>query len=87
VLRITRINQDGAVLLRLEGKLLAAWVGELSSQVPASPRELDSLRLDLSQLIFVDSTGAALLHQLIDRGAVIEKSSPFVAELLHPRRS
>jgi hypothetical protein len=32
MLRITRLTTDGATLLKLEGKLLAPWTGEVLEQ-------------------------------------------------------
>ena len=82
MLRITPIANNGTLLLRLEGKLLAPWTGELLAQLE-NARPASRIRLDLRQLIFVDDAGLALLRDLIARGAVIESASSFILELLH----
>ena len=80
MLRITRSTNDGATLLKLEGKLLAPWAAEVLEQCGGSA---GGVRLDLSQLSFVDGAGLALLNDLRERGAAIIACSGFVAELLH----
>lgn len=80
MLRITRSTDDGTTLLKLEGKLLAPWAGEVIEQCNGSA---GAVRLDLSQLSFVDGAGLALLNDLRGRGAAIVACSGFVAELLH----
>ena len=80
MLRITRSTNDGTTLLKLEGKLLAPWAGEVLEQCGGSA---GAVRLDLSQLSFVDGAGLALLNDLRGRGAAIVACSGFVAELLH----
>ena len=80
MLRITRSTNDGTTLLKLEGKLRAPWAGEVLEQCGGSA---GAVRLDLSQLSFVDGAGLALLNDLRGRGAAIVACSGFVAELLH----
>lgn len=81
MLRITRISSQDSDTLKLEGKLLGPWVGELSHVLA----ELNgrAMGLDLSAVTFVDATGTELLRDLIRRGVPIAGCSPFVAELLH----
>jgi hypothetical protein len=83
MLRITVCGQDKSHrIIRLEGKLLEAWVDELRRLFVES--EEGSLPgLDLSGLSFVDRPGAELLEQLLQQGIRIHSCSPFVAELLH----
>ena len=86
MLRITVSGQDPSCrILRLEGKLLQAWVDEVRRLVVAA--DDGSLpALDLSGLSFVDRTGAQLLQQLLRQGVPIHSCSPFVAELLRGDR-
>lgn len=84
MLRITRIDgEDSAQTVKLEGKLLEPWVGEVLTV--CAPREGRSgrTRLDLSGLTFVDAAGAELLRALIRQGSAVAACSGFVAELLH----
>ena len=77
MLRITRILEPhSAPTLRLEGKLLEPWIEELLQEYA------DGIRLDLSAVTFVDTAGAMLLRQLIERGTEIVACSGYVAELL-----
>ncbi len=85
MLRIARVHGrtgDSIVTLRLEGKLVGPWVGELRStcdelHVPAS-----YLALNLSGVTFVDSAGVDLLRDLMRCGATIEGCRSFISELL-----
>jgi ABC-type transporter Mla MlaB component len=80
MLRITRLTTDGATLLKLEGKLLAPWTGEVLEQCNGADGRV---QLDLGRVSYVDGAGLALLNELRGRGATIVACSGFVAELLH----
>jgi anti-anti-sigma regulatory factor len=82
MLRITPIANNGTLLLRLEGKLLAPWTGELLTQLQGI-RPGTRIHLDLRQLSFVDDAGLTVLRDLIARGAVVESASSFISQLLH----
>jgi hypothetical protein len=86
MLRITVSGQDSSCrILRLEGKLLQAWVDEVRRLVVAA--DDGSLpALDLSGLSYVDRTGAELLQQLLRQGFPLHSCSLFVAELLRGER-
>ncbi len=84
MLRITRVDGNGrAVTLRLEGKLLAPWVGEVRSAWAPSAGEAGPLRLDLAAVTYVDGAGTELLRDLLGRGATLAACSGYVAQLLH----
>ena len=83
MLRITRTIENGSVLLKLEGKLLAAWVGEVLEQIPGDVGLHHQLNLDLAQVSFIDAAGQALLRGLISRGANLSGCSSYLCELLH----
>ena len=78
MLRITRSTSNGTTLLKLEGKLLAAWAVELLEQSSSA----DTVELDLSQVSFVDRAGLVALGDLLGRGARIVACAGFVAQLL-----
>ena len=84
MLKITR-SCDGSsdLTLKLEGKLLEPWVGEVLRVLAESNGHSNRIRLDLSAVTFVDSAGIQLLRDLIRRGIAIAACSAFVAELLH----
>jgi hypothetical protein len=83
MLRISVSEQDPSCrILKLEGKLLQAWVDEVRC-LCVEAEEGSLPRLDLSGLSFVDRVGVELLQQLLRQGVRIHSCSPFVAELLH----
>ncbi|CAN5581150.1 hypothetical protein BH09PLA1_BH09PLA1_04920 [soil metagenome] len=75
------------MLLKLEGKLLTAWAGELLAELPTDPRQLAHTRLDLSRVSFIDDAGVFLLRRLTASGVVIQASSSFVAAILQTGKS
>ena len=83
MLKITRLPGKGRVLtIKLEGEMLAPWVGavrEACKQRGCRPRRL---RLDLAAVTYVDAAGVELLRDLIARGVEIAACSSFVRELL-----
>jgi hypothetical protein len=84
MLMITRSEgSDLTRTLKLEGKLLGPWIGELESACRTSPVSLDRVRLDLRGLTFVDAEGARFLASLVRDGARVIACSGFVAELIH----
>jgi hypothetical protein len=87
MLRITQSEgNDLTRTLKLQGKLLGPWIGELESACGTSQLPADRVRLDLGDLTFVDATGARFLGSLIRDGARVVACSAFVAELLHLER-
>ena len=88
MLKITPVNgSDAAPMLKLEGKLLEPWVGEVLAACGQPTTRPSGLRLDLSGLTFVDTAGATLLRTLIRQGIAIAACSGFVAELLRLEKS
>jgi ABC-type transporter Mla MlaB component len=84
MLRITHtLGCDSVSTLRVEGKLLGPWVGELARSCNEVSCSGDCLRLDLSAVTFVDVPGVALLRDLLGRGVTLAACSRLVAELLH----
>ena len=81
MLRISESGgSNGHMLLKLEGRIVGPWVGELAG---ASHRVLDAgrtLKLDLAGVSYVDREGVKLLLTLEDRSVTLEGMSPFVAE-------
>jgi hypothetical protein len=82
MLRITQIDSPGQQTLKLEGKLLAAWVDELRIASEPLTRFAGRRALDLSDLTFADDAGVRLLHELSKAGIRIVAASQFVSELL-----
>jgi anti-anti-sigma regulatory factor len=81
MLRLIQSPATPATVIALEGKLTAPWVPELLATVDAA-RHTSSVRLDLSELSFVDQEGASLLRSLRDSGVELSAASNFIEELL-----
>jgi hypothetical protein len=74
--------RNGAATLRLEGRLVGPWVAEAGPLCNRLLDELFALKLDLTDLSYVDRNGAMLLVRLRARGVSFVNSSPFVEEQL-----
>jgi anti-anti-sigma regulatory factor len=84
MLMITRVDaSDRRRTLKLEGKLLAPWIGELEKACREARAARSPLCLDLRGLTFVDAEGARLLASVIGDGAQVIGCSGFIAEMLH----
>jgi len=84
MLMITRSEENGLTrTLKLEGKLLGPWIGELESACGRPHIPLNQVCLDLGGLTFVDAEGACFLKSLIRDGTRVIACSGFVAEMLH----
>jgi ABC-type transporter Mla MlaB component len=72
----------GSTLVKLEGKLLEPWVGELAAACEPFSDCPEFLRLDLAAVSFVDRIGFRFLLDWVRRGAAVESCSGLVAEML-----
>jgi ABC-type transporter Mla MlaB component len=83
MLRITRtVGEDSVEVLKLEGTLQGPWVDEAHDAHALCAARTSRIGLDLAGLTFADEEGAALLHELIRRGARVLGCSSYIAELL-----
>ena len=82
MLRITPTDDDGELTLRLEGRLVEPWVGELLGACREAAGAGRRLVLDFSGVTFVDAAGTACLRDLREQGAALRGCSGFIAELL-----
>lgn len=83
MLKITTTHHDEFEhVLKLEGKLLADWIGELQVSCRTARAGTGHLQLDLSGLSFADVSGIIALRELLRQGVSITTTSPFVGELL-----
>ena len=82
MLRIThQIANDSTVSLKLEGKLLKPWLGELQRSIVECAAQPNALRLDLSALTYADAAGTQALAELIRDGAIPTAYSGYIAAL------
>lgn len=83
MLRITTIQNDSSpAVLKLEGKLLEPWIGELNEACRKTCDQVALATLDLAGLTYVDMPGTIALRDLRRRGITLVGCSPLVAELL-----
>jgi len=81
-----KISQTGKanqfVALKLEGRVVGPWVGELRQVCETLLAEGRALRLDLADVTFADTSGVAALSSFKSRGVTFTNCSPFVEEQL-----
>jgi anti-anti-sigma regulatory factor len=81
-----KISQAGkanhSVILKLEGRVVGEWVGELRQVCETLLTEGRSLKLDLADVTFADASGVAVLANLKARSVTFTNCSPFVEEQL-----
>ena len=83
MLKISKVEPaNHAVVLRLEGRVVGAWVTELKKSCEEVLVEGQSLKLHLGDVEFMDAQGVALLSSLRSRGASLLECPPFAAEQL-----
>jgi anti-anti-sigma regulatory factor len=81
MLRLIQSLATPVTVIALEGKLTSPWVPELRAAVEAA-RDAGLVRLNLSELSFVDQDGASLLRSLRDSGVELTAASNFIEEML-----
>jgi len=81
-----KISQAGTanhcVTLKLEGRVVGPWVGELRQICEQLLSEGRALKLDLADVTFADASGVAVLSSFKSRGVRFRNCSPFVEEQL-----
>jgi ABC-type transporter Mla MlaB component len=83
MLRISRIESSaGDVILRLEGKLIGPWVNELKSCCAVVCKEGRRLSLDMTDVLFVDRRGLALLRSLQESNVALTCCTPLLSDEL-----
>jgi ABC-type transporter Mla MlaB component len=83
MLKISQVGTGNpSVTLKLEGRVVGPWVGELRQLCELILSESRKLRLDLADVSFADAEGVAALTSLKRRGVAFSHCSPFVEEQL-----
>jgi hypothetical protein len=84
MLRITRcVGAEGALSLRLEGRLAASGLEILAGALAAHPPS--AVALDLSELHALDKPALAWLEALVASGTRVSCATPFLARVLAVR--
>ena len=83
MLKISLVEMANAnTTLRLEGRLVGPWVGELRQICEPLVSDGTQLAVDLTEVTFADENGVSLLAGLHARGARLLNAMPFVEEQL-----
>ena len=83
MLKISQTERaNHSVTLKLEGRVVGEWVGELRQVCETLLTEGRSLKLDLADVTFADASGVAALSRFKSRGVTFSNCSPFVEEQL-----
>ena len=79
-----KISQTGtpnhSITLKLEGRVIGPWVGELRRICEPLLAEERALGLDMAEVSYVDAEGVAALNGLKSRGVKLKNCSPFVEQ-------
>jgi len=79
-----KISQTGtpnhSITLKLEGRVVGPWVAELRRICGPLLEEQSQLKLDLTDVSYVDGDGVATLTDFQSRGVKLDNCSPFVEE-------
>ena len=83
-MKITLHNDQGGLLVVLEGRLCGAWVEELRQcwQKAASTLQSRTATVDLKEVDFVDAEGQALLAGMHQAGVRLRAATPLIRGLL-----
>ena len=83
MLKISQAEKaNHSVTLKLEGRVVGEWVGELRQVCETLLTEGRSLKLDLADVTFADASGVAALSSFKSRGVTFSNCSPFLEEQL-----
>jgi hypothetical protein len=83
MLRISLLETAGETsTFRLEGRILGPWVDELRSFAEGVMRRGGRLKLELSEVSFIDGAGVQLIRELEDQGVDVTGASPFISAQL-----
>jgi len=78
MLRIDTIENGGTALLKLEGRVMGAWVDEVRRSCRTALGRGVAVTLDLSAVSFVDPEGIVLLRELASRRVALANTTPFI---------
>lgn len=85
--KVTSDRKRGrGVILKLEGRLTAAWVDEFARAVAGVMSDGSRVTLNLDGLSFADDPGVAVIRQAVNRGARLAGGSEFIGALINQER-
>jgi len=87
MLRITRLAEHDRLRLRVEGRLVSAWVELLKLEIEQALAHGPGLELDLAGVEFADSQALSLLLEVGGRGVELVACSPLLTSLLESQAS
>ncbi len=83
MLRITTVTESPTcVTLKLEGRIVSDWVPLLEHECLTALRANRQVRLDFSEVTFIDRSGMAMLQRLAAARVEIINASAFTEALL-----
>ncbi len=68
------------LILKLEGRLVGPWVGELCRICEPLLAADRALKLDLAEVAYLDAEGVTALNSFKSRGVKLNNCSPFVEQ-------
>jgi len=83
MLKITEINNNSEITsLKFEGKIIKEWADLLKQECENHLSAHKSLKLDLSEVSFIDSYGTQILKELKGKKVELCNCSMFLKQLL-----
>ncbi len=79
VIRISKTVEEHRTVLKVDGRLKAADLQELTRAYESGGR---ATALDLSELQSADRDGVAYLRKLVSEGVEVRKASPYIELLI-----
>ena len=88
-MRITVMTKERKTVVRVEGKLVGPWVGELRRcwALASDSRHNEPIQIDLTDVTFVDSLGKELIREMCFKGAELEVSGPLMSSMVDEMRA
>ena len=84
MLRVTRMAENNeSITLKVEGRIVEAWVRELKRECDSCLEERDLVILDLSGVNFIDETGIRNFKRMIGNRIKLVGCSSFLSKLLN----
>jgi ABC-type transporter Mla MlaB component len=82
MLKITRVEGNEEITLRLYGSVTGQWIDLLRASANSVLDEGRRLLIDLKEISFIDCEGLALIQSLMGRGASHVNAPLFLADQL-----